>query len=186
MQVPAVICFRFCSQEFWALHSLPKRRSGISKRRFYGGYIQQRRMIPLRMSVDAQLGASFRDPSGFVYRRDGVLLRQVNASYEGHLRLLNESGLYRELTSQQLLIPHSEVGLELALNGDAVAVLLPELIRTISYPYEWCFSQLKDAALATLKVQAVRAQSRNDVEGCERIQHPVLGWPACSNRQPVV
>lgn len=40
--------------------------------------------------------------------------------------------------------------------GDAPApykILLPEQIPFISYPYEWCFSQLKDAALLTLRLQ---------------------------------
>ncbi|MFX8840813.1 hypothetical protein ABTM78_20880, partial [Acinetobacter baumannii] len=31
----------------------------------------------------------------------------------------------------------------------------PARVSTISYPYEWCFSQLKDAALATLEIQTV-------------------------------
>jgi hypothetical protein len=32
-------------------------------------------------------------------------------------------------------------------------VIKPEAVSFISYPYEWCFSQLKDAALLTLEVQ---------------------------------
>ena len=35
----------------------------------------------------------------------------------------------------------------------ALSVIRPELIRFVSYPYEWCFSQLQDAALTTLKIQ---------------------------------
>ncbi len=31
--------------------------------------------------TDGTLGASFRDPSGFVFERDGVLYRPVNRSY---------------------------------------------------------------------------------------------------------
>ena len=33
--------------------------------------------------------------------------------------------------------------------------LLPERVPFISYPYEWCFSQLKDAALLTLRLQKI-------------------------------
>jgi len=110
-------------------------------------------MTPLRMLVDSQLGASFRDPSGFVYRRSGVLLRQVNASYRGSLDLLADSGLYESLTQGGLLIPHTHVGLDLARSEDAIAVLRPDVVKTVSYPYEWCFSQLKDAALLTLQIQ---------------------------------
>ncbi len=32
-------------------------------------------------------------------------------------------------------------------------MILPEQLSFVSYPYEWCFSQLKDAALATIKIQ---------------------------------
>jgi len=105
------------------------------------------------MSADAQLGASFRDPSGFVYHKEGMLLRQVNASYRDSLSLLADSGLYQDLTFGGLLIPHTQVALDLALSEGAIAVLKPEVVKTVSYPYEWCFSQLKDAALTTLQIQ---------------------------------
>lgn len=104
------------------------------------------------MSRVATLGSSFRDPSGFVFLRDGELLRQVNAPYEEHYRALRESGLYDELVSAGLLIPSEEVDLRLAADENAIAVLRPERIPFISYPYEWAFSQLKDAALATLEI----------------------------------
>ncbi len=107
------------------------------------------------MSADLQLGASFRDPSGFVFRKNGVLLRQVNRPYLESLKRLTDSGLYGELTEAGLLIPHTEVGIENAFSDEAVAVLKPERISTISYPYEWCFSQLKDAALTTLRIQSI-------------------------------
>jgi ribosomal protein L11 methylase PrmA len=34
-----------------------------------------------------------------------------------------------------------------------VAVLQPEIVRFVSYPYEWSFGQLRDAALLTLEIQ---------------------------------
>ena len=34
-------------------------------------------------------------------------------------------------------------------------VIQPELISFISYPYEWCFSQLKNAAITTLEIQKI-------------------------------
>jgi ribosomal protein L11 methylase PrmA len=40
-----------------------------------------------------------------------------------------------------------------AASSEAYKVLKPERIPFISYPYEWSFSQLKHAALATLEVQ---------------------------------
>ena len=43
--------------------------------------------------------------------------------------------------------------LEAAAQPGAVAVIRPRLLDFISYPYEWSFSQLKEAALLTLEVQ---------------------------------
>jgi hypothetical protein len=77
----------------------------------------------------------------------------VNASYRDSLSLLADSGLYEDLSVGGLLIPHTQVDLNLALSHDAIAVLMPEVVKTVSYPYEWCFSQLKDAALTTLQIQ---------------------------------
>ncbi len=104
--------------------------------------------VPSRRSVSS----SFRDPSGFVFLHDGVVYRQVNHTYKEHYDRFIESGLYGALVDRGLLIPHEEVSVE---SGDAEAyrVLRPERVPFISYPYEWCFSQWKDAALATLSVQ---------------------------------
>lgn len=63
------------------------------------------------------------------------------------------SGLYDELQGAGLLVAHERVGSELAATTDAHAVLRPERVPFISYPYEWCFGQLKDAALLTLELQ---------------------------------
>ena len=103
-------------------------------------------------TVETEAG-SFRDPAGFVFERDSVLYRQVNRSFETKFAAVRASGLFDELARERLLVPHQEVGPEHAAGPDAVAVLRPERIGFISYPYEWSFGQLKDAALLTLGVQ---------------------------------
>jgi hypothetical protein len=45
------------------------------------------------------------------------------------------------------------VDTSLAVSPDAVAVMRPRELPLISYPYEWCFGQLRDAALLTLELQ---------------------------------
>jgi ribosomal protein L11 methylase PrmA len=100
-----------------------------------------------------KLGASFRDPSGFLFTRDGVLYRQVNQVYADDYARLMESGLYDKLIKAGLLVPHKEVNVEPAEPGIAFKIIAPERIPFIAYPYEWSFSQLKDAALATLSIQ---------------------------------
>jgi len=104
------------------------------------------------MGTDESVPGSFRDPSGFLFHRGGRLFRQVNDSYRADYKLLMESGLYQDLTNQGLLVPHVETS-EPHMSGGGSLVIEPELIPFISYAYEWCFSQLQDAALATLAIQ---------------------------------
>jgi len=97
--------------------------------------------------------ASFRDRSGFLFVREGKLYRQVNRSYQPDYDLLFSSGMYADLVGRGLLIPHTDAGESPADPGLAYKVLEPERIPFVSYPYEWCFGQLKRAALATLEIQ---------------------------------
>jgi 23S rRNA U2552 (ribose-2'-O)-methylase RlmE/FtsJ len=99
--------------------------------------------------------SSFRDPSGFVYRRNGVLYRQINFIYKNNFDLLISSGLYKKLQKEKLLISHSEVDLKYAHDKNVYKVIKPELVPFISYPYGWSFSMLKDAALLTLRIQKI-------------------------------
>jgi hypothetical protein len=105
------------------------------------------------------IGASFRDPSGFLFSRDGILYRQVNRVYADDYSHLINSGLYEKLTKAGLLVTHAEVDQEPAEPSLALRIIQPERLPFISYPYEWSFSQLKDAALVTLSIQkrALRA-----------------------------
>lgn len=104
-------------------------------------------------SPSHRVSASFRDPSGFLFYRDSVLYRQVNSFYRNDYERLIRSGLYNDLVSSGLLIPHEEVNVEPAEPLQAYKVIRPEPVAFVSYPYEWSFSQLKDAALTTLAIQ---------------------------------
>ncbi len=99
--------------------------------------------------------ASFRDPSGFIYRRDGVVYRQVNRSFADRWDALTADGLLDRLQARRMLIGHEVVEPEIAFERiSAHVVLRPEPVDFISYPYEWSFGQLQDAALLTLAAQA--------------------------------
>jgi hypothetical protein len=93
--------------------------------------------------------SSFRDPAGFLYWRDGQIFRHVDASYGAQYSRARESGLFEAATDKGLLLPFEDLG---APGDDArcLTVLRPELLEFVSYPYEWCFEQLKDAALLSL------------------------------------
>jgi ribosomal protein L11 methylase PrmA len=105
-------------------------------------------------SQQGEVPASFRDPSGFVFLEDGRVYRQVNRYYQEDFDHLVNSGLHHELVRDGMLIPHAEVGLQHAVTEDAYKVIRPQPIPFVSYPYEWCFSQLQAAALLTLSIQA--------------------------------
>ena len=59
--------------------------------------------------IDEAVAGSFRDPAGFVFRRDGCVFRHVAKSYGPVYDRLMASGLYQSLVRDGLLLPHEEV-----------------------------------------------------------------------------
>jgi len=98
------------------------------------------------------ISSSFRDPSGYTFIQNKIIYRQINFSYKENYDFLMESGLYQKLVDQNLLISHEDETLE-RTESTAYKIIRPIQIPFISYPYEWSFSQLKDAALTTIKIQ---------------------------------
>lgn len=112
-----------------------------------------------KMMSQKKINSSFRDPSGFLFIKDEELLRQINTSYKEDYELLMSSGLYKKLSSQKLLIPHQEVDSLAFYSEQGYKIIKPQKINIISYPYEWSFSQLKDAALLTLTIQKISLEN---------------------------
>jgi len=111
-------------------------------------------MVGIRTTpLSQRVSASFRDPSGFLFYQNGILYRQINNSYRNDYEHLIRSGLYNDLIGSGLLIPHEEVNIDPVEPLQAYKVIRPEPVAFVSYPYEWSFSQLKDAALTTLTIQ---------------------------------
>lgn len=108
-------------------------------------------MKPSSPTKEGRESASFRDNFGYLFWSEGQVYRRVNqAGIASYVRLM-ESGLYKELSELGSLITHEE----LAKSGDTkdIVTIKPTLLKAISYPYEWSFSALKDAALLTLAVE---------------------------------
>ena len=99
--------------------------------------------------------SSFRDPSGFVFTLNKKVYRAIAPAGLPDFTLLHSSGLYDALVAKKMLLSHSEINDASLLpdNLSTYKVIQPEEIPFISYPYEWCFSQLKKAALLTLSIQ---------------------------------
>ena len=107
-----------------------------------------------------RVSSSFRDPDAFIYSKNGQIFRQINKSYKNHYSQLMNSGLYDSLSQKEWLIPHDEIDESDNSNNEnsnldhknSWKIIKPEKLNFISYPYEWSFSQLKEAALLTLKI----------------------------------
>lgn len=96
---------------------------------------------------------SFRDPNGTVFQKNNSFYRRINLIYKENYNLLLNSGLYKSLAEDGLLIPHQEIRSKKKNNYGVFKIIKHEKIPFISYPYEWSFSQLKHAALTTLQIQ---------------------------------
>ncbi len=104
------------------------------------------------LSTDSfQDPASFRDPAGYVFYRDNEPYRYISPSYYETYKKLHASGLYLALIDKGYIVPIEEISEEQGPNGPSL-IVKPQPIPFISYPYEWSFSQLKEAALCTLEV----------------------------------
>ena len=99
------------------------------------------------MSNHEKHSSSFRDPSGYVFFEEDVLKRCVLPFYFNQYRALKETSFFQKAIANQLLISHEEIEV-----SQEEIILKPETIPFITFPYEWCFNQYKEAALLTLKL----------------------------------
>lgn len=92
---------------------------------------------------------SFRDRSGYVYSDSDKVLRTIMPCYKETWEQVTQGDFMAQLQDQELIVSfeeHSPI-------HDSWKTLTVEPVPFISYPYEWSFSQLKDAALLTLDLQ---------------------------------
>jgi len=95
--------------------------------------------------------SSLRDPGGYIFYDNGIVYRSISKAYQSDFDFLNNSGLYKHLVDQNYLISHKESNY--TSSDEHYKIIEPTKIDFISYPYEWSFSQFKEAALLTLKIQ---------------------------------
>ena len=98
--------------------------------------------------------ASFRDPSGRLFRHDGSIYRTCSADALTCFVGARDAGLVDALTSAGLLVPSALAdsaaeGLPADVVG--VQVIKQAELPVVSYSYEWSFSMLRDAAIVTLR-----------------------------------
>ncbi|WP_322889777.1 MULTISPECIES: hypothetical protein [unclassified Yoonia] len=104
---------------------------------------------------------SFRDPSGYVFTEGDRVLRAVMPAGAACFLAAHDTGVLHALEAKGLLISSKKIDADDAMlarctgaRGDAAVALFEHpRIPFLTYPYEWCFAQLKDAAIAHLNLQ---------------------------------
>lgn len=105
---------------------------------------------------------SYRDPSGRVFVLDDRVLRTVAPRAAADFEFVRSTGVLQSLITEGAVIAEEPVAageLPRGLN-DARYVLQHPKLPFISYPYEWCFTALKRAALLHLEIQ-IRCLEQN-------------------------
>ena len=100
---------------------------------------------------------SFRDRNGRVVYCGDAVYRVLGASAFRNWRVLSASEIFRRFVDMGKLVATEEIepGPELdslSVAGEMAGVLRHQRVPFISYPYEWSFGMLKDAALLHLEL----------------------------------
>ena len=155
---------------FWHSLSAPFRKRAPTER----GSVA----VLIGMSV-AEVGqfepASFRDPAARVLRHEGQILRYLTSAALRNFEALSATRFYREFTGSGRLVA-TELATSsqtLPLSDPWVAVLRHQTIPVVSYPYEWCFSMLQDAALLQLDLQVAALDEGMTLKDATPFQHSV-------------
>jgi ribosomal protein L11 methylase PrmA len=112
------------------------------------------------MSVFKRDEGSFRDPSGYVFSDGRRIIRTVQPAGLEAFTAARNNGVYEKAISAGLMLSFEEVKLVEnpylfeGARGEHPAVILEQpKLKMVTYPYEWTFGQLKDAAIAHLDLQ---------------------------------
>lgn len=96
---------------------------------------------------------SFRDRSGRVFYRDGRVFRAFDATAAREWQSAREAGFVQRLIDAGRIIRTEPAPTAVpSPDGDWAVVVEHDRIPFISYPYEWSFSMLRDAALLHLEL----------------------------------
>jgi hypothetical protein len=99
--------------------------------------------------------ASFRDPAGCIVHHEGEVYRLITPQGFAGFQSFHNSPLAQQLISQDFILDYTIIEKPPFEIPQGHLVIKHTKIPFISYPYEWSFSQLKDAARLTLQIQAL-------------------------------
>ncbi|OGQ38072.1 MAG: hypothetical protein A2W61_01530, partial [Deltaproteobacteria bacterium RIFCSPLOWO2_01_44_7] len=98
---------------------------------------------------------SFKDREGRVFTSGGRIFRTLSQSAFDRMEVLEKDSRLQRLIDSRALIPShlttaKEVGFDPKLYGEVI--MEHEKVPVVTYPYEWSFDMLRDAALLTLNL----------------------------------
>jgi SAM-dependent methyltransferase len=110
---------------------------------------------PRNASIDPAFNSepgSYRDRNSAVFYYNGEVLRGISAKALANWKRLTATRFFGDFTTRGSIVPTEMVGEPNCrrLGRTWAAVLKHDLIPFISYPYEWTFGMLKEAALLHL------------------------------------
>ena len=92
---------------------------------------------------------SFRDPSGNILNYNDKIIRILKKEGADRIKYFKETNLLNQSISNQFLIESKFIDAD-SIDHDfdnVEEIVEHKKLNYISYPYEWSFDQLKDAAL---------------------------------------
>ena len=106
------------------------------------------------MNIEFEKG-SYRDPVGKIFYYKGRVLRGLNSKGVERFKYIKENHILDESIKKNFLISTKEATDLPKINelSEFDLILEHKKLDYITYPYEWCFEQLKDAALHHLNFQ---------------------------------
>lgn len=126
--------------------------------------------------MNQQSTASFRDSCGYIFEHGGEIYRCIEPIYHARYRQIMASGLYETLINRSLLIQHIEIAPgSMPFAPMEKITLKPQKLNLITYPFEWCFCQLKSAALQLLEIQAIAMEFGMTLRDATPFNHQFKG-----------
>ena len=114
---------------------------------------------------------SFRDRDGSVHYRDGRVLRTLSPRACRNWQLLRAAPFFADGMDAGRIVRTTDCGPRAEGGGLVEHARIP----FVSYPYEWPFGMLKDAALLHLELMREALAAGFDPEGFVALQRPVAG-----------
>ena len=101
----------------------------------------------------SRVKGSFRDPAGSVYESENRIFREIKKKYIENYNSIKEKNIFEKYIDNKYLIKFKELDKSNRITNnfdDDSLILESQFLDNITYPYEWGFDQLKDAAIFTL------------------------------------